>query len=355
MRDVAIVAYVQSAPYLAKAHNNDPEMLLPLIQELYANAGIAKKDIGFTCSGSTDYTAGQAFAFVHAVDALGAWPPIAESHVEMDGAWAMYEAWVKIQTGEVDSALAFCFGRASMGTIEEVQTMQLDPYTVAPLRADSHSLAALQARALLDSGKASERDIAQVVAKNRAAAKNNPDALVRGDFDVDALLAEPYVASPLRRHALPPVTDGAAAIVIAAGDVARAACAKSGARPVWIRGIEHRCESMSLGLRDLTTSSSARASAAAAGAQSGAIDFAEIHAPYAHQELIVAEALGIADLSKVNRSGGSTAANPFMVAGLARIGEAFRQINDGGVNRGIAHATQGPCLQQNLVCVLEGE
>lgn len=355
MRDVAIIAYTQSAPYLANAHNNDPEMLLPLIQELYANSGVAKEDIGFTCSGSTDYTAGQAFAFVHAVDALGAWPPIAESHVEMDGAWAMYEAWVKIQTGEIDSALAFCFGRASMGTIEEVQTLQLDPYTVGPLHADAHSLAALQARALLDSGKASERDIAQVVAKNRAAAKSNPDALVSGDFDVDALLADPYEASPLRTHAMPPITDGAAAIVIAAGDTAREACSKTGAKPVWIRGIEHRCESMNLGLRDLTTSTSTRASAQASGALDGAIDFAEVHAPYAHQELILADAIGIDDGSKINRSGGSTAANPFMVAGLARIGEAFRQINAGNGNRALAHATQGPCLQQNLVCVLEGE
>jgi len=33
------------------------------------------------------------------VDAIGAFPPINESHVEMDGAWALYEAWVKIQTG----------------------------------------------------------------------------------------------------------------------------------------------------------------------------------------------------------------------------------------------------------------
>ena len=212
LRDVAVVAYTQSSPFLANARLNDAEMLIPLVGELYETSGLAKEEIGFTCSGSTDYIAGQSFAFVHAVDALGAWPPISESHVEMDGAWALYEAWVKIQTGEVDSALCFCFGRASMGTIEEVLTLQLDPYTVGPLAPDAHSLAALQARALIDSGKASERDIAAVVAKNLAAAKANPDALVTGDVDIDALLAEPCVASPLRAHALPPVTDGAARV-----------------------------------------------------------------------------------------------------------------------------------------------
>ena len=57
-------------------------------------------EIDFTCSGSTDYLAGSAFSFVMALDGVGAWPPISESHVEMDGAWALYEAWVKMQTGE---------------------------------------------------------------------------------------------------------------------------------------------------------------------------------------------------------------------------------------------------------------
>jgi hypothetical protein len=43
-----------------------------------------------------------------------------------------------------------------------------------------------------------------------------------------------------------------------------------------------------------------------------------------------------------------------MSAGLVRIGEVARRIWTGDVQRGVAHATSGPCLQQNLVCVLEG-
>ena len=35
--------------------------------------------------------------------------------------------------------------------------------------------------------------------------------------------------------------------------------------------------------------------------------------------------------------------------------KAVMRIADGRANRGVAHATSGPCLQQNLVCVLEGE
>ena len=57
----------------------------------------------------------------------------------------------------------------------------------------------------------------------------------------------------------------------------------------------------------------------------------------------------------VNPSGGALAANVIMAAGLARIGEVATRIRRGEANRGVAHATSGPCLQQNLVCVLEGE
>lgn len=57
----------------------------------------------------------------------------------------------------------------------------------------------------------------------------------------------------------------------------------------------------------------------------------------------------------VNPSGGALAANPVMAAGLIRLGEAAARIHRGESDRAIAHATSGPCLQQNLVAVLEGE
>jgi acetyl-CoA acetyltransferase len=351
MRDVAIVSYSQT-PYEASVQGrNEVEMLMPVLSEAVEKSGIPRQEIGFTCSGSTDYLAGQSFSFVMAVDALGAWPPIRESHVEMDGAWAMYEAWVKIQTGEIDSALAFSFGRASMGDLPSVLTLQLDPYVLQPLHPDSISLAALQARALLDAGKSSEREWAEIAVRSRADAKQNPDALVKGDFDVVTLLAESCVASPLRPHTLPPVTDGAAAIVIAAGDLARKVCQK----PVWIRGIDHRLDPHYPGVRGLTGSPSAALAGAQAGGGQGGLANAELYAPFAPQEVILRQALGLDDAVKINPSGGPLAAHPMMVAGLARIGEAARQIWSGKAGRALAHATQGPCLQQNLVTLLEAD
>ena len=104
-------------------------------------------------------------------------------------------------------------------------------------------------------GKATERDFAEIVARNRGNAVGNEYAQVSGTFDVDALLAEPYVRNPLRRHDLPPISDGAAAVVLAAGDQA----ASLVDRPAWISGIDHRIDIHQPGMRDLTESPSIRA------------------------------------------------------------------------------------------------
>jgi len=350
MREVAVVSFSQT-PYVRRENTrSEVEMVMSVTAEAIERSGVPKRDIGFTCSGSSDYIAGQAFAFVGAVDALGAWPPIVESHVEMDGAWALYEAWLKIQCGAADSALVFAFGRSSMGTISETLAMQLDPYTLYPLGIDTVSLAALQARALLEGTHHTEREMAEVAVRSRRDAKSNPFAQLTGDFEVEKLLAEPHFISPLRKHDCPPISDGACAIVLAADDTARRVCE----RPAWIRGIDHRIDLHQPGARDLARSPSTKRAAEKAGAHAAPLDLAELHAPFTHQELILRDAIGLADDVRINPSGGPLAANPLMVAGLARIGEAAQRISRGEAGRALAHATQGHCLQQNLVCILEG-
>lgn len=56
----------------------------------------------------------------------------------------------------------------------------------------------------------------------------------------------------------------------------------------------------------------------------------------------------------MNPSGGPLAANPIMATGLIRVIEAARSIQEGRAQRAVGHSSSGPCLQQNLVCVLEG-
>lgn len=306
MRDVAVVSF---ASFVAdKSEKDEVEMLAPVIGEAIAKSGVPKRDIGFTVSGSCDYLGGRPFSFVMALDAVGAWPPISESHVEMDGAWALYEAWVRLQHGDIDAALVYAFGRSSQGSLEDVLVAQLDPYLLAPLWPDASALAGLQARAMVDAKKCMESDIV-----------------------------------PLKRA---PSADAAVACVLVAGERAK----RVAKQPAWIRGIDHRIEGHSLGARDLTRSPSTELAAKKAGAHGRAVDVAELHAPYAHQEILLREALSLPTGVPVNPD---RLANPFIVAGLQRIGAAASHILEGKARSAIAHATSGPCLQQNLVCLLE--
>lgn len=350
MRDVAIVSVAQTDHKRAAEETNEVEMVQPIIQGALEGAGVKISDIDFTCSGSSDYLAGQAFSFVMTLDAVGAFPPISESHVEMDGAWALYEAWLKIQAGHADTALVYGYSKASPGDLPRVLTRQLDPYYSGPLWPDAVAMAGLQARAMLDSGLITEAEMAETAHRNRQNALNNPHAQIKGSASVEELLAAQYLSDPLRKHDCPPITDGGCAVVLAAGDKAR----EWAERPAWLKGIDHRVDSHNFGARDFTEAPSIGIAAEKAGA-TGSFDIAEVHAPFSHQEKIVTSALGLSDDVQVNPSGGALAANPVMGAGLIRLGEVANRIMAGEADRGVAHATSGQLMQQNLVAVLEGD
>ncbi len=115
----------------------------------------------------------------------------------------MYEAWVRLQHGDIDTALVFGSGKSSPSNPTEMWPQQLDPYYLAPLGLDPVSLAGLQARLLLDQGKATERDFAEVAKRCRRNAMQNPNAEVKGEQTIEELLAEPYVSAPLRARRPP--------------------------------------------------------------------------------------------------------------------------------------------------------
>jgi hypothetical protein len=296
VRDVAIVSFAQSTPGLTDVQETETQLLFPVINEALERINITRKDIGFTCSASCDYLAGAPFAFVQTLEATGAWPPISESHVEMDGAWALYEAWVRLQHDDVDVALAFSSGICSRADINEVLSIQLDPYYLAPLWVDPLSLGRLQAEA--------------------------------------AGLEPPTQA--------PTYSDAAAAVILAAGDRARELVD----RPAWIAGIDHRTDAHYPGVRDLSKSMSARIAGEQAGVDKAPVDVAYVSAQFPHEAAILMDALGLKHVWGLPT-------NPLMVAGLIQIGQAADAVIKSEASRTVGHATAGPCLQQNLVTVME--
>jgi acetyl-CoA acetyltransferase len=333
--DIAVVGWAHS-PLVRRTDRSETQLLMQVITDALTPLGLTRADVDFTCLGSCDYITGQAFSFVSNLDAIGAWPPKRDSHVEMDGAWALYEAWLRLMEGDIDIAVVTGSGRSSTADPALIYPMEMDPYFLAPIGADPLTFAALQARAVIAAGIADERSMAEVAVRSR------------GEGDVDGLLTEEYLRAPLRRHDVPPITDGAAAMVLARGDRARDLVP----RPAWIAGLDHRTECHNPSFRALDDSPSTRIAAEAAGLAAAPVEVAELQAAFTHEELLLRHVLGLDDGVDVNPSGGALAANPVMATGLCRIGHAADHVFDGGT-RALAHATSGPCLQQNLICILE--
>ncbi len=334
--DIAVVGWAHT-PLVRRTDRSETQLLMEVITDALDPLGLTRRDVDFTCLGSCDYITGQAFSFVSNLDAIGAWPPKRDSHVEMDGAWALFEAWLRLMEGDIDIAVVTGSGRSSTADPTLIYPMEMDPYFLAPIGADPLTFGALQARAVIGAGIADERSMAQVAVRSR------------GEGDVDALLSEDYLRAPLRRHDAPPITDGAAAMVLARGDRARELVE----RPAWIAGLDHRTECHNPSFRALDDSPSTRIAAQAAGLGDAPVEVAELQTAFTHEELLLRHVLGLGDDVVVNASGGPLAANPVMATGLCRIGHAANHVFDGGT-RALAHATSGPCLQQNLICILEG-
>ncbi len=334
--DIAVVGWAQ-AEMVRHTELSETQLLLRAVTGALEPLGLTRADVDFTCLGSCDYITGQAFSFVANLDAIGAWPPKRDSHVEMDGAWALYEAWLRLQEGDIEIAVVTGSGRSSTGDPALIYPMEMDPYYLAPIGADPLTFAALQARAVIAAGIADERSMAEVAVRSR------------GTGTVDELLRAEYVRQPLRRHDVPPITDGAAAMVLATGDRAR----RLVDRPAYVAGFDHRTECHNPSFRRLDDSPSARLAAEAAGLGDGPVEVAELQAAFTHEELLLRSVLGLGGDVVVNASGGALRSNPIMATGLCRIGHAADHILGGG-SRALAHATSGPCLQQNLICILEG-
>jgi acetyl-CoA acetyltransferase len=364
LRNVAVVGFAQAPIVAHDAHRMAQEMLYPVVREALAQCGVERDAIDYQTAGSADYIDGRPFGFVAALDVMGTWPPRQDSHLEMDAAFAAYYAWIRMQAGECDTALVVGYGKVSEGQPERILNLQLDPYYLAPLGLGPLSTSALQASAYMARSGASDRDLADIAARNRAAGARNPDAQLRTAASADELQHTPWAVEPLRQGYIPPIGESAVCLLLAAEGKAEKMCK----RPAWIAGVDQRAEMQSLGARDLTRSASTKLATERALSMAGLgsaaeVDLIEMLTANPAEEMIVREAMGLPARGEtkpvINPSGGPIAGHPLMMTGLIRLGEAFRQLS-GAANgravpnarRAIVHASQGHCLQQNLVFVL---
>ncbi|MEE9554500.1 MAG: thiolase domain-containing protein [candidate division Zixibacteria bacterium] len=188
--------------------------------------------------------------------------------------------------------------------------------------------------------------MAQVAVKNHLNGSKNPLAQFRMKMTLDQVKNSVMVSDPLTLLDCSPITDGSAAVILCSMDKAKEITKK---RTVKIIGSGHASDTIQLAQRDDLSSLKSTAIAAKqaldmAGKKISDIDFAEVHDCFTIAEIMVIEALGIAEAGKggkatvdgvtafdgkfpVNASGGlKSKGHPVGATGVAQIVELTKQI-----------------------------
>ncbi|MDX3924503.1 MAG: acetyl-CoA acetyltransferase [Shinella sp.] len=140
--------------------------------------------------------------------------------------------------------------------------------------------------------------LARIAAKNHSNGVDNPYAQMRKDlgYDFCRTVSEknPIVAAPLRRTDCSPISDGAAALVLTDGDDAAGFD-----RAVRFRAAVHVNDHLPLSQRDLWRLEGAeqawKQALETAGIAIGDLSFAEVHDCFTIAELMIYEAMGLAE------------------------------------------------------------
>jgi acetyl-CoA C-acetyltransferase len=153
-----------------------------------------------------------------------------------------------------------------------------------------------------------EEQLALVGVKNHTHATKNPTAHFQKGASLDQVLCSRMIATPLRLFMCSPITDGAAAVLLASEERARALTD----RPVWLRGTGQALDGFMLSslpedyARWPALGRAADAAYRMAGISARDVDVAEVHDCFAIAELIAYEELGFCARGE---------AGPFVAAG----------------------------------------
>jgi acetyl-CoA C-acetyltransferase len=218
---------------------------------------------------------------------------------------------------------------------------------------------ALIARAHMARHGTTEEQMAAVAVKNHRHGALNPKAQFQKEITLEQVLRSAKVADPLKLYDCCPFTDGGAAVVLVAEEIAR-----TRKRAVWVRGSAAASDSMLLGdKRDLARVPATERAAAAAYRQAGLgpqdVNVVELHDCFTIAEIVATEGLGLFEPGMggpaaekgwtslggkvpVNPSGGLKAkGHPIGATGAAQVAEVVTQLRGEAGPRQVAGARVG--------------
>jgi acetyl-CoA acetyltransferase len=209
------------------------------------------------------------------------------------GAAALMLASAAIRAGQYDTALVFGIEKMPKGII---RSSFFEPWRERAGLAATPAYFALRAQRLMRESRLTKDDLAAVVVKNRRHGVHNPDAMFRKEVTADEVLASRVVCEPLHLWMLCSPNEGAAAVVLRAGDGGGVRLRAAVLRSHLPGNVLDESTPLS-GLVDddvpSATSLAAEAAYAEAGVGPGDLDLAECQDTDAARELLAYEELGL--------------------------------------------------------------
>jgi benzoylsuccinyl-CoA thiolase BbsB subunit len=279
------------------------------------------------------------------------------------GSSAFREAWLGVASGMVDVTLAFGAEKLSAlggGAYPLSDDIEADQGVLMP------AVYAMRARRHMMEYGTSIEQLAKIAVKNHHNSVHNPRAQYQREYTIEEVLNSRMIADPLTILHCCPTGDGAAAVVLAATEIAP----RLRGKPVKVRASVLQSGLFKNDFRDMTKSDLSYRAAAAAYEMAGLgpedIDVAEVHDAFTIGELMYYEALGfcapgdggrlvdegateIGGRIPVNPSGGLLSkGHPVGATGVAQIVEIVNQLRGNcgprqiaGARIGLTHCTGG--------------
>ena len=277
------------------------------------------------------------------------------------------QAYLEVASGASDIVLAGGVEKMTDGAdVTEVLATAADQEYEVYHGITFPGLYALIARAHMEKYGTTREQLAAVAVKNHRNGSKNARAQFRSEVTAEQVMNSTMVADPLRLLDCSPVSDGAAAVIVASMDVAKALKKN----PIRVLASAQASDTIALhGRKDPTilgsVVSAARKAYQMAEKKPSDINFAEVHDCFTIAEIVVTEDLGFFEKGKggeaaaggltsieckkipVNTSGGlKSKGHPVGATGIAQIIELYEQLNGKAGGRQVANARIG--MAQNM-------
>lgn len=368
MRDVAVIG-TGMTKFGELWEQSIKEIFVDAAQQAIHDSGVDHIDSLYVGAMSPGLFVGQEHLGAVVADYLAV-NPVPATRVESacaSGGAAFRQAFLEVASGASDIVLAGGVEKMTDGAdVTEALATAADQEYEVYHGVTFPGLYAMIAKAHMHQFGTTREEMAAVAVKNHRNGAKNPNAQFRTEVTLKQVMESTMVADPLRLLDCSPVSDGAAAVIVASLDVAR----KLGKNFVRVLASAQASDTIALHNRkSLTTLNAvvhaAQKAYAIANLKPSDIDVVEVHDCFTIAEIVVCEDLGLFEKGKaakavangltaieggripVNTSGGlKSKGHPVGATGIAQIIEIAEQLTGKAGSRQVQKARRG--MTQNM-------